>query len=1035
MNLRALIVVVSLLLSLSGKADFFCRKRDFASDNGFMQSHISNVQQDKSGFMWFATWNGLIRFDGYNFYTFKPILCSDGTIYSNRIYNIKTSATGNLWCVSSDNRLFLFNPSTCKFIDVQGLIPEVNEKKVKVLTPLGNGATWVTFKDESCLRLCDAKPESDYVYLPSGCDLLMGCRKIWGISLDEGGNEWILTDRGAINRSSTLQVAGNYRYVCHIAGNTVLITPDGVVARLDEAGGMSRYEALAKENIEVTYVLRVDNRLFVATDKGVWSVDVFNGTLLRYSSVSAIYLFEDSRRRIWAFGNDHTVALIPDTGKGSSTLLAATCAEASEPIKNPQLIMEDSYRNIILKPAGGVLSYYDEAAGELRDCLFYSGNRVEKYAPTDIKKFLVDYDKNLWVFHPDGAECISFCPNFFTHWENGHRQETRAIMADALGRRWIADRTNVVTIMDGESRVIGRVSDDGRLSQSRASLSRMPIYCIKEAPDHSIWIGTKGDGVYLLQPEDSLRNNFRVTHFKRSADDPKSLRSDSIYDIAFSGKCVLLASYGNGLSVGSLSASGWQFDKVGNQPDGMKIRNILDAGGGVWLLGTADGLAVADLRDFSSPEFYFNKYHPAEWGLKGNDIMSIVRCNGRYYACVYGSGVSRIDSEILLSDSLHFTNYLIPSTETADQIKTAVAQDRCIWVVSEQSLTRFSTETGQYRTYTHNHFIGRFNFSEAAPAIEKGRITIGTSDGILSFSGGDMAEANNGRRIVVTGIRYQNDISIHPLNDVSKLDISPDKRSFSLYVSSLEYDERKSIRFRYRMDGYESGWNYISDYQAAITYNNLAPGEYRLVIETVDDKGNWLKSSRVVEVSVEPLFVETFWFRLLLGGIIAVALLGMLYAIIYFKRMRNVIQKKYSLLMTVDRLSKDFAVNHASKQDVGEEGKDRSFIEESVAFFHENIGNSALVVEDFARHLGMSRTAYYNKMKQLTGLSPIDFIKQMRIKQALKLLDEGNLSITEIAYRVGFADPKYFSRCFKAEMDMTPTQYIGSRKSGEKTNG
>lgn len=1035
MNFRVFIVVASLLLSLSGKADFFCRKRDFASDKGFMQSHISNVQQDKSGFMWFATWNGLIRFDGYNFYTFRPILCSDGTIYSNRIYNIKTSSTGNLWCVSSDNRLFSFNPSTCKFVDIQRLIPVVNDKKVKVLTPLGNGATWVTFKDGSCLRLCDATPEENFVYLSSGCDSLMGCRKIWGISFDEGGNEWILTDRGAINWSRNWQVAGNYRYVCHIAGSSVLISPDGMVARLNETGDISQYEALVKENVEVAYVLRGDNQLFVATDKGVWSINAFSGALLRYSSLPAIYLFEDSRRRIWAFGKDHAVTLIPDVGVRSSVLLATTRAEANAPIKNPQLIMEDSYRNIILKPAGGVLSYYDEAAGELRDCLFYSGNQAEIYAPTDIKKFLVDYDKNLWVFHPDGAECISFCLNFFTHWENGHRQETRAIMADALGRRWIADRTNVVTIMDGENRVIGRVSDDGRLSQSRAPLSRMPIYCIKEAPDHSVWIGTKGDGVYLLQPEDSLRNNFRVTHFKRSADDQKSLRSDSIYDIAFSGERVLLASYGNGFSVGSLSASGWQFDKVGNQPDGMKIRNILDAGSGVWLLGTADGLAVADLRDFSSPEFYFNKYHPAEWGLKGNDIMSIVRCNGRYYACVYGSGVSRIDSENLLSDSLRFTNYLIPSTETADQIKTAVAQDRCIWIVSEQSLTRFSAETGQYSTYTHNHFIGRFSFSEAAPAIENGRITIGTSDGILSFSGGDMVEPDNDRRIVVTGIRYQNDISMHPLNDVNELDICSDKRSFSLYVSALEYGERKSIRFRYRMDGYESGWNYISDYQAAITYNNLAPGDYRLVIETVDDKGDWHKNSRAVQVRVEPLFIETFWFRLMLGSIIVVALLGMFYAIIYFKRMRNVIQKKYSLLMTVDRLSKDFAVNNASKQELGEDEKDKLFIEESVAFFHENIGNSALVVEDFARHLGMSRTAYYNKMKQLTGLSPIDFIKQMRIKQALKLLDEGCLSITEIAYRVGFADPKYFSRCFKAEMDMTPTQYIGSRKTGEKSTG
>lgn len=135
--------------------------------------------------------------------------------------------------------------------------------------------------------------------------------------------------------------------------------------------------------------------------------------------------------------------------------------------------------------------------------------------------------------------------------------------------------------------------------------------------------------------------------------------------------------------------------------------------------------------------------------------------------------------------------------------------------------------------------------------------------------------------------------------------------------------------------------------------------------------------------------------------------------------------------MTIDRLSKDYT-NTSNKQETDKEEKDRLFIEKSVAFLNENISNSTLLVEDLAQHLGMSRTAYYNKMKQLTGLSPVNFIKQMRIKQALKFLEDDTLSISEIAYMVGFTDPKYFSRSFKAEMDMTPTQYIEKKKSEGK---
>jgi ligand-binding sensor domain-containing protein len=79
------IFLLTAATAASAYASFFCRVRNFAADNGLLQAHISNAQQDKTGFVWFATWNGLVRFDGYAFNTFKPILQSGGTIFSNRI--------------------------------------------------------------------------------------------------------------------------------------------------------------------------------------------------------------------------------------------------------------------------------------------------------------------------------------------------------------------------------------------------------------------------------------------------------------------------------------------------------------------------------------------------------------------------------------------------------------------------------------------------------------------------------------------------------------------------------------------------------------------------------------------------------------------------------------------------------------------------------------------------------------------------------------------------------------------------------------
>lgn len=983
--------------------------------------------------MWFATWNGLIRYDGYSFHTFKPILCSDNTIYSNRIYNIKNSSKGDIWCVSSDNRLFLFNSATCRFTDIQKRIRYIDGKKVKVLTPLKNGSTWVTFKDYSCIRLSDAAPLRRYKYFAAGSKSLNGSRRIYGISMDEDGNEWILTDRGAVNVSKRRFVPGQFRYVHRIAGYTVLIGRDGTLLRMTERGRRERIMIAGKEKVDIRYVVCSGSHVVCATDNGIWTFNVRTRKSKHCNTFPAIYLFKDSRQRIWSFGDSNAVGLMTDVGTGNIKMLKTKPASQGEIMKNPQLILEDNMHNIILKPGRGVLSYYDEDAQVLKECLLYDDSAKETYSPSDIKKFLIDRDNNLWVFYSGGADCISFSPACFTHWENRAEQETRALMADVMGRYWVTDRTNAVRLLDRGMGTIGYMGRQGRITRSNSAFSGMPMYCIKESPEHDVWIGTKGEGVYLLEPRDNSRTEYAVKHFRHDVRDRYSLRSDSVYDIAFIGGKVFMASYGNGLSAGKKTKDGWRFDRIKNQPPGMKVRCIMDCGGGILLLGTADGLVTVDMSNAGNPRFYTNKFRNEGWGLKGNDIMSIVRCDGHYYVCVFGSGISRIDSRNLLSDSIHFTNYIIPSVGTADQIKTAVVDGDCIWIMSEQSLTCFFSRSGLHYTYTHDYFIGDFSFSEARPVVRDGYVTVGTSDGLLSFSGSEIMHSAGSRRIVVTGVQYQNETTMVPLNDIGRLVIHPEQRSFLLYLSSMEYGGRKDRRFRYKLLGHDSGWNYAPGSRPAVVYNSIPPGEYSLQIEATDDNGQWGKVARTISIEVKPKFVETVWFRLILTILALVVVLGMAFAIGYFKRMRNIIQRKYSLLLTVDELSGGLHVKNDKPQAVGNEDKDRCFIELSARFLDENLTNQSLVVEDFARYLGMSRTAYYNRMKQITGLSPVDFIKQMRIKKALKLLDEGGLSIAEVAYRVGFSDPKYFSRCFKAEMNITPTQYMESRKPGHET--
>lgn len=107
---------------------------------------------------------------------------------------------------------------------------------------------------------------------------------------------------------------------------------------------------------------------------------------------------------------------------------------------------------------------------------------------------------------------------------------------------------------------------------------------------------------------------------------------------------------------------------------------------------------------------------------------------------------------------------------------------------------------------------------------------------------------------------------------------------------------------------------------------------------------------------------------------------------------------------------------------------DRKFLEKLLELMEKNMGNGDLVVDDFVQEMAVSRSVFFKKLKALTGLAPIEFIKEMRIKRAAQLIKQGDYTMTQIAYMVGINDPRYFSKCFKQYYEMTPTEYKESLK-------
>lgn len=109
------------------------------------------------------------------------------------------------------------------------------------------------------------------------------------------------------------------------------------------------------------------------------------------------------------------------------------------------------------------------------------------------------------------------------------------------------------------------------------------------------------------------------------------------------------------------------------------------------------------------------------------------------------------------------------------------------------------------------------------------------------------------------------------------------------------------------------------------------------------------------------------------------------------------------------------------------ESDDTAFVNELSGYVEANIAEAAINADDMAVHMGMSRAQLYRKMKSIMGKTPNDYVRSVRIRKARWLLEShlsaSEISISDIAYKCGFTDAKYFSRTFKAMVGKTPKDY------------
>ncbi|HJT73294.1 MAG TPA: two-component regulator propeller domain-containing protein [Chitinophaga sp.] len=143
---------------------------------------------------------------------------------------------------------------------------------------------------------------------------------------------------------------------------------------------------------------------------------------------------------------------------------------------------------------------------------------------------------------------------------------------------------------------------------------------------------------------------------------------------------------------------------------------------------------------------------------------------------------------------------------------------------------------------------------------------------------------------------------------------------------------------------------------------------------------------------------------------------------ILYSRIRNLLLLNHSLKATYSRQIQV----HVPEKDI--ESPDALLMKDIRSYIEGHLIDSQLSVDQLSRHVGMSRSSLYSKMLELTGQSPIEYIRSVKLEKAAVLLEKSGLNMAQVAYETGFATPNYFAKSFKAKFNMLPSQYASSKR-------
>lgn len=992
-TMKKTLFVILLLLSFvcNIKAQQMQARLDhYSTTDGLPSNSISDIIQDKFGYIWIATWNGLSRFDGYNFQNYATGKASGIKNFHNRILELETDLQGNIWMIMYDNRIFVLNRFTdcitnafdgIKDCDNMKIYDTLTENKFKIsnaLTISPDGNVYIIIPHKGIYQIYINKKTHAIR------KIFDNKRNIYNMACDAYGNLWLGTKKGLImvdkNTGRTrgkLMIPGeHYNTMGFVGSDLYLGTQSGKIIIRDTRKCKSKYLNIKNTSHSPITALHVDSKglVWFTTDKQ--GVSMFDPTTNEVKSFT---------QKVSIPENDINGCTIFETG------------------------------NVLwARMNHGGFGVYDRITGQMN--YFYNSPKDTWNLSNTVTSYMALNEGVVWMSTiRRGLEKLSIVNNKIKlivpkpeSYEYGVN-EIRAIIYDKKSKR--------ILISNKAGEVYSLKNKDLSLS------SKAPIFSIQGRiygmmEDHlgNIWISTKGKGLYMLKYGQRKPINVNYPFTSQNIYNTKEDKFGNIWIATYNGGVNILMNKGNG----KFKLITPKYIKGYGKDQFIKVRTLeIDNEGIVWA-GTSDGIILLKFNKLqkSFEAHTLKQTKKTEEQMANNDIVEISKSpSGDMWIATNGGGLIKSigkDNKNLW----RFKNFGLANGLPSEELRgITFNKSGQVWFSCDQIICSYDPQKQLFTTFSMQDGVGDIACSEcSAYTLPDNRMLFGTLNGyyivdkklLTTTKGSDF-------KLAITDF-YVNDKLMTPRNnntydyyipDSGQVKLPSRSSAFSIKFASLNYQLQHRVHYMYMLEGYDDKWLNAND-KRTVSYNDVPAGEYTFRVKAFLLENPNKYDERKINIIVPPYAFASntaLWVYLIIiiGGILG----GLLW------------RKK----VKINALNRMRVLKVGPEEIAFQNNEDFDFVKSLQDWLELHYSDANVKIEDMVHMTNMSRTAFYTQLKTLTGISPKEFVSEFRLKKACMYLEKDTCTIAEVAYRTGFNDPVYFTRLFKQKKGMTPTQY------------